>query len=123
MARNTGPTLAQRRAIIARDQGCCVACGTMVADPDTGDPWRQYSIQHRSARGMGGTKSSAANEPANLLLMCGTGTTGCHGRAEHNPAWAAENGYRVGSWDDPETIPVKHRLYGMVLLTAAGWDI
>lgn len=98
-----------------------MACGMMVADPDTGEPFRQYSIQHRVARGAGGTKNPAANASVNLLLMCGTGTTGDHGKAEHNPAWAAENGYRVAGWDDPATVPVSHYRRGLALLTAEGW--
>ncbi len=72
---------------------------------------------------MGGTRRDTANDSANLILMCGTGTTGCHGRAEHNPTWAAENGYRVGSWEDPAAVPVTHYLYGRVGLTGAGWSV
>lgn len=116
MAKNTGPTPAQRHEVIARDGGRCVACGKAVVDPESFEPWQQYSLQHRSARGMGGTKNPAANASANLLLMCGTGTTGCHGEAEHNPEQAAENGYRVASWEDPAAVPVLHYLRGRILL-------
>jgi hypothetical protein len=66
---------------------------------------------------MGGTSDPRINAWANLILMCGTGTSagGCHARTEHNPTWALEHGYRVGSWDDPATVPVTHYQYGRAL--------
>jgi len=94
-----------REAVIHRDHGQCVACGLTVATLDTPPrPVAQFSLQHRVARGMGGR--SVIDEPHNLLVMCGTGTTGCHGRAEGDPQWARDRGYRVDSWDAPETVPV-----------------
>lgn len=122
MARNTGPTPAQRRAVIERDGGRCVCCGKQVADPDTGEPWLQYSLQHRQARGMGGTKRAEVNDWSNLIVMCGTGTTGCHGKAEHDPRWAAAMGYRVSSWEDPAEVPVHHVTLGVAMITSAGWE-
>lgn len=93
-----------------------------VADPDTGEPWRQFSLQHRKARGAGGSKDPAINDAVNLLLLDGTGTTGCHGRAEHDPVWASEMGYRVSQWQDPATVPVVvHWRSGAVMLTPGGW--
>lgn len=71
---------------------------------------------------MGGTSNPAANVMANLVLMCGTGTTGCHGMAEENPEWAAENGYRVPSWEDPALVPVAHWRYGRAVVTLTGWE-
>jgi hypothetical protein len=102
----TGPAKLVRSAVLLRDGGQCVACGLMVVveDGNTLRPVQQYSIQHRVARGMGGR--SVLNEPPNLLTMCGTGTTGCHGRAESDPEWARHHGYRVDSWDNPQTVPV-----------------
>jgi hypothetical protein len=103
----SGPTPAVRDAVLRRDEGRCVVCGATVA-ADDGDRMRPlsgwYSLQHRVARGMGGR--SVLDEPYNLLTVCGTGTTGCHGRIESHPQWAREHGYRVDSWDAPETVPV-----------------
>lgn len=102
----SGPSLRTRQAVVARDEGRCVACGLAVAallEPGY-SPLMQFSLQHRVARGMGGR--SVINDPTNLLTMCGTGTTGCHGRAEREPEWARSRGYRVDSWEDPETVPV-----------------
>ena len=42
---------------------------------------------------MGGDRH--ANTGANLVLMCGTGTTGCHGWAESNRAQAHDEGWLV----------------------------
>lgn len=106
----SGAPKAVRREVILRDQGQCVACGLTVAIEDADDirPVQQYSLQHRVARGMGGR--SVIDEPHNLVTMCGTGTTGCHGRAERDPEWARSRGYRVDSWDSPETVPVVVRV-------------
>lgn len=104
----SGPTPAVRDAVLRRDDGRCVVCFQAVAVED-GDRMRPlsgwYSLQHRVARGMGGR--SVIDEPYNLLTVCGTGTTGCHGRIESNPEWARAQGYRVDSWEAPETVPVE----------------
>lgn len=96
-----------RRTVLLRDNLSCVACGLTVAveDGDHIRPIHQYSLQHRKARGMGGT--GLKDHPENLIVMCGTGTTGCHGRAEQNPGWAITCGYRVSQWADVGMAPVK----------------
>lgn len=101
---------ATRLAIIGRDNGMCAGCGRTVADPETGRPVAQFSIQHRRARGMGGSSDVVTGSAVNGLLLCGTGTTGCHGHTESHPDWARERGYRVDSWDSPETVPVTIRV-------------
>jgi hypothetical protein len=43
------------------------------------------------------------------MLVCGSGTTGCHGRITVNPEWATLNGYTIQGrvdGDSPETVPV-----------------
>lgn len=40
------------------------------------------SVQHRQARGMGGTPTAEAHDLPNLLILCGDGTRGCHGWIE-----------------------------------------
>lgn len=45
-------------------------------------PRQQVSVQHRRAQGAGGTSLPETNSLANLLLLCGTGVTGCHGWVE-----------------------------------------
>jgi hypothetical protein len=70
------------RLVRDRDLHRCVVCGT------TGP----LSTQHRVARGMGGTRAAWVNLPANLLTVCGSGTTGCHGHIEHHPEEAKRLG-------------------------------
>jgi hypothetical protein len=45
-------------------------------------PRERVSVQHRRAQGAGGTSLAEANNLANLLIFCGTGTVGCHGWVE-----------------------------------------
>ncbi|WP_160050733.1 HNH endonuclease [Nocardiopsis sp. FR4] len=68
----TGPSRAVRELVWDRDGGACVWCGQAVSP-------RWHSIHHRINRGSGGTRRRELNLPANLLLLHGTGTTGCHG--------------------------------------------
>jgi hypothetical protein len=57
---------------------------------------------------MGGTRAEWINEPANLLTLCGSGTTQCHGVVEHAPEWAEAHGYSVRRWQAEQvaTVPV-----------------
>jgi hypothetical protein len=93
--RNTDPARSVVAAIRERDGGC-VVCGTHWS-PTT---------QHRVARGMGGTRSLAINLPSNLITLCGSGTTGCHGWVEHHPVFSREAGWSVPRGVDPRTVPV-----------------
>lgn len=109
--RSTGPSRRTRQAVIDRDDHCCVACGQWV-DIETG----RYSLQHRRARGAGGSRRPDTNSAANLLLVCGSATTGCHARIEANPIWALSRGYRVTQQQDPALVPVVVAGVGEVLL-------
>jgi 5-methylcytosine-specific restriction protein A len=95
VSRNTGPSPATRRSVLERD-GSCIRCD--VAEPLT--------LQHRRARGMGGTRRPESNQPAALIVLCGSGTTGCHGWTEAHPDQARALGYRVGQLENPADVPV-----------------
>ena len=100
-ARDTGPTKTTRRLVLARDRYACVCCGRSVLD-------QPYSLQHRVARGVGGTSDPAINYPENLLTMLGTGTTGCHGRVEsRSDPDDRKNGYWLHRGESPLLIPVR----------------
>lgn len=43
---------------------------------------------------------------ANGILLCGTGTTGCHGWAHANVLQATEEGLIVSTWADPSIMPI-----------------
>lgn len=59
-------------------------------------------IQHRRARGAGGTRRVNANSPANLILLC----RDCHQHTESYPNEALDRGLRVPqSVEHPETAP------------------
>jgi hypothetical protein len=95
----TGPSRKVRKLVLERDAYCCVCCGRSVIG-------QVYSLQHRDARGSGGTSDPMANSPVNLLTMLGDGITGCHGRVElrKDPA-DGPKGYRLESGQDPALTP------------------
>ena len=106
--KDTGPSRAQRLTVIERALGHCEICGNLVFAYDAGR-WLMltpYSIHHRAARGMGGRRVEWINSPANLLLLCGSGTTGCHGHVEANRTEAYRNGWLVRASADPAAVPV-----------------
>jgi hypothetical protein len=88
-----------RAAVLARDNEACVCCGQNVT-------YIPYSIHHRKPRQMGGTNDPRINGMANLLTLCGTGTTGCHGYIESHRDEARETGYLLRSVEDAPTTPV-----------------
>lgn len=71
----------QRELVYAREQGRCVVCLT---------PITEGSVHHRQGRG-----GPDPHRLSNLILTCGSGTTGCHGKIHANPAWSYDNGYMV----------------------------
>lgn len=111
---STGPDGNTRTSILLRAQFRCEVCG----DPLTGP--KGMSIHHRKPRRMGGTRDKAINSPANLMAVCGSGTTGCHGHLESRREWAIAHGYIVPSWDNPADTPVIIDGMGSVYLHPEG---
>ncbi len=54
---------------------------------------------------MGGSKNQELHKPANLIVLCGTGTSGCHGWVESNRDKAREFGYLIQKVESAEEIP------------------
>lgn len=77
-----------------RDDARCARCGADLADTGWG-----YSLHHRKPRGMGGTKDPRSNDPRNLIHLCGSGTTGCHGHVESHRTQAYETGWLLRDLD------------------------
>jgi len=92
----SGPTPATRETVALRAHYQCERCYTPVHG--------QASVHHRRPRRMGGTRRSDSNEPANLLLLCGSGTTGCHGWVEAHRRQSLDHGIILYDRD----IPVEH---------------
>lgn len=108
--RSGGPSPAAVDAVIDRD-GSCVVCGEINGD-ERGVDW---SIQHRKRRSQGGD-----NRLSNLLLLCGNGTVGCHSKVDGSPINGRRGGWLILGSDEPELVPVAHRLHGWVLLDNRG---
>ena len=100
-----------REIVLERDDYTCACCGNSV--------WqRPYSLQHRVARGMGGTSNPAANRPSNLITLCGSATSpsGCHLLAEERNQAMNELGFWLRNSQRPALEPVAHALYGWAYL-------
>jgi hypothetical protein len=69
--------------------------------------------QHRSNRGMGGRPS--AHRLSNLVWL----ESEINGLIEADRGWQAEaiaRGIKISLFDDPQTVPVVHAIWGKVLL-------
>lgn len=62
---------------------------------------RPVNLHHRRPRGMGGSRDATVATTANLLAVCGSGTTGCHGWIEQHRAVAHDNGWLLRHGADP----------------------
>lgn len=115
---DTGPTAETVALLFDRDRGCCARCG----DPISGERGRDWSVQHRRARGAGGTVRPDTNEPQNLILLCGSATSpgGCHLAVESSKKAARPHGWAIWLNEDPAEVPVNHAVHGWVLLTDDG---
>lgn len=93
-----------RALVIERDGHACRRCGRPLP------AGRGGSVHHRIPRGMGGTSWSGIHSPALLVLLCGDGTTGCHGWVESNRAAALRLGWLLSRHlfqIDPADIPLR----------------
>jgi hypothetical protein len=67
------------------------------------------SVHHRRPRMMGGSKNELLHLPANLIALCGSGTTGCHGWVESNRTKAREMGLLIQNVESAEEIPFQDK--------------
>lgn len=98
-ARTSDPSPDTRARVIARDLGRCSWCGGWYGDA--------LNVHHRLLRSHG-----TDNSYSNLIALCGSGTTGCHGAVHREVAKARARGHIVPSWDEPRDVQV---------LTWRGW--
>jgi hypothetical protein len=114
-------------AMMRRAGGRCERGGERLFDADDlwddGRGWpgrgERWSVQHRRPAGMGGTNSPTFNAPWNVMLVCGNGTTGCHGWIETHRTLSQEAGWLVSQYDDPATAPVMVR--GRTVMLTPDW--
>lgn len=86
---------AKVRALLReREDNYCAKCGLRFAN----------NAHHRKNRSQGGR-----DVLSNLLLLCGSGTSGCHGWITEHPAVAYALGWSVRRGDDPASTPVWYR--------------
>lgn len=97
-----------RDAVWARAGDACEVCGIGLTRQSP------HSIHHRRPRRMGGSTAADTNRPANLVLLHGTGTDGCHGAIESERAGAYRWGLLLTANADPSATPVR-------LLSHGGW--
>ncbi len=79
-----------RQLVRDRAHNMCERCHTAEAT----------NLHHRTPRGMGGSRQAWIDQPANLVLLCGSGTTGCHGWVESHRAWALDQGWLCSRYGD-----------------------
>jgi 5-methylcytosine-specific restriction endonuclease McrA len=79
--------------VFLRDQGQCVRCG--------GEG--ELNFHHRKLRSQ--SSKATVHNPENIILLCGSGTTGCHGWVHANPSTAYLMGWLVPAWADPLDVP------------------
>jgi len=94
-----------RALVHMRSDRICEVCGTRQA----------VNVHHRKNRSQGGTWAAS-----NLLDVCGSGTTGCHGRiTEDHDGTANRNGWTCKSFENPIEISCLTR-NGRVILLDSG---
>lgn len=108
--RDTGPDEKTTLAILERDGYACARCGRPLSG--------EWSRQHRLPRQMGGRKD--ANGLENLLALCGSGVTLCHGHVESNREESYREGFLVRNGMNPAEVPVSHARWGRVYLLPDG---
>jgi len=108
----SNPPVKITRAVDERDGEACVRCGVSLHTV-TG------SRHHRQRRAVGG------HTVENIITLCGSGTTGCHGWAHANPANARAAGYIIpaNGKATPEVIPVLVRWLGAQPFQSHVWVI
>lgn len=107
------PPRATCRLVDQRDDSSCTRCGRWL-------PGTPASRHHRKRRSQ--ASKAEVHSPANLIDLCGTGTTGCHGWIHAHPTEAYEHGWMLHPTDDPQTTPVLSHQHGWILLDDhGGW--
>jgi hypothetical protein len=100
------------KLVDARDHYACIRCGQHLSIT-------AGSRHHRQRRAIGG------HTVANLILLCGSGTTGCHGWVHSHPESSRAAGWivRATGYILPEETPLQvldQGVYIWVILNSQG---
>jgi hypothetical protein len=101
------PTGATFTRVCERDEGKCASCGEEV----WGDRGFHFSLHHQRPE---------SHRCGNLVLLHGSGTTGCHGHVERERAESYRLGLLVREPFTPALQPIRHAVHGLVLLSDDG---
>lgn len=96
-----------------RDGHHCVRCGAWLTTN-----WPSYSCHHRQSKSVG------PDTLDNRIMLCGTGSTGCHAWVHQHPAESRANGWIVSKYVNPDTlseVPCKHYQLGWVTYDSGGY--
>lgn len=96
------------RITTERDSELCVRCRRA---PGT-------NRDHRKNRSQGGRTT-----PANLQLLCGSGTTGCHGWVTEHPKEAIEEGWACPGYAEPADWPARRWMGTHLGALRLGWAL
>lgn len=91
-----------KRAALERQGWHCLRCGANIHDPSC---WPGRSGHHRQLRRA--ADPDVRHSPANIVELCGSGTTGCHGWVHQHVKEAERLGLIVPLGRDPRTTPVR----------------
>ncbi|WP_303168555.1 hypothetical protein [Bifidobacterium dentium] len=93
---------AAKRAALVRQGHHCQRCGRNIHDPSL---WPGRSGHHRQLRRT--ADPQVRHSPENIIVLCGSGTTGCHGWIHAHVAEARRNGWIVPVGSEPASTPVR----------------
>jgi hypothetical protein len=107
------PTRKTCNLVDERDGYCCVRCGKSLYSALT------FSRHHRRMRSHA---FPGLHDPGNVIDVCGTGSTGCHGYIHAHPAESYAKGWLVRGTADTLSVdvPILTALHGWVLLDDDG---
>ena len=112
------PTEETFEVVYDRDEGRCAHCG----DDVLGVRGVDFSLHHRRPAGMGGDRRPETHAAGNLVLLHGSGCTGCHGAVESRRADALERGLLVprNAVLPPAAHAIEHAVHGWCYLLDDG---
>lgn len=111
--RDVGPSAEVVDGALEREHYSCALCGMGIGPEGRGIGW---SVHHRLRRSQGVDHSIQ-----NVIILCGSGSTQCHGWVHANPADARAGGWLLSGRQEPLAVPVLVAGQRWVYLTSTGF--